>query len=295
MVDIRQSPQFANFMSDLGWQAEKLDLNYIYLKKFPIVGYFAKIPRFNNLFSPDQLTAYKKRRHIFRLKISPYLITGSDKYRGYYQKLLKAGFQVDLNPFNPTTSIYINLTQSEDKIFNNFIEAKRRGVRRAIKNGITVVESKDIEAFIDIRKKQYRPLGFLVTNEMKKLWKNFYPENASFLLAYSTIQSNQLSPNQVTAKIGDKKPLAGILMLMYDKIAYYWYASSLPIGKKLFAPTLLVWEAFKLAKKKGCRIFDFEGICDERFPKASKSWKGFTKFKEGFGGKKIIFCENFSC
>jgi lipid II:glycine glycyltransferase (peptidoglycan interpeptide bridge formation enzyme) len=56
----------------------------------------------------------------------------------------------------------------------------------------------------------------------------------------------------------------------------------------------LVWEALKLAKKRGCRIFDFEGIYDERFPKAAASWKGFTKFKEGFGGEKIVYLENFT-
>ena len=57
---------------------------------------------------------------------------------------------------------------------------------------------------------------------------------------------------------------------------------------------VLVWEAFKLAKKRGCQIFDFEGIYDERFPKAGTAWKGFTKFKEGFGGEKVVFMENFT-
>lgn len=97
---------------------------------------------------------------------------------------------------------------------------------------------------------------------------------------------------QAIASICDQRPIAGILLLFYDQIAYYWFASSLPLGKKLFAPTLLVWEALKLSKKRGCQVFDFEGIYDERFPKASSSWRGFTKFKEGFGGKKIVYIEN---
>ena len=72
------------------------------------------------------------------------------------------------------------------------------------------------------------------------------------------------------------------------------YAASSDSGNKNFAPTLLVWEAILLAKKLKLKAFDFEGIYDERFPKAAESWKGFTKFKEGFGGEKVVFMENFT-
>ena len=64
-------------------------------------------------------------------------------------------------------------------------------------------------------------------------------------------------------------------------------------GKKSFAPTLLAWEALKFAKKQGCAIFDFEGVFDERFTTQSPAWKGFSKFKEGFGGKSVYYPEPF--
>jgi len=86
----------------------------------------------------------------------------------------------------------------------------------------------------------------------------------------------------------EKKIVAGVLLLFCDKTAYYWQAATTEKGKKLLAPTLIVWEAIKLAKKKGCENFDFEGIYDERFPK-NRSWLGFTHFKEGFRGKEIEF------
>ena len=280
MTDIRQSPPFAAFMKDLNWRSAKIGSVYVYLKKFPLFGHFAKIPRTEKYFSANQLKNLYKQYRIFRLKIAPYLKVQDKNAESYKRKLLSKGFKIEHSPFNPTTTIQIDLTQKEETIFNSFAEAKRRGVRRAVKNGITVKETNDLEAFIKIRKQQYKLISFLITKEMKMLWKNFHPRHAALLLAYSTQQSS-------------RKPLAGILLLMYDKVAYYWYASALKEGKKLFAPTLLVWEALKVAKRKGCRIFDFEGICDDRFPKASLTWKGFTKFKEGFGGKKIVFLENF--
>lgn len=277
MKDLRQSPQFANFMNDIGWQAERIDSAFIYLRKFPFLGYFAKIPRIKPPFPFTKINKLMKTKKIFQLKIAPFVTYADKKYQLYRQQFITNGYKIENSPFNPTIDINIDLTRSENMIFRNFTSAKRRAVRRAIKNGVIVKESTNIEAFIKIRKKQYFPMGFLFTSEMKALWKNFYPKNATLLLAYKV-----------------NRPVAGILLLFYDKVAYYWYASALPVGKKLFAPTLLVWKALRLSKKRDCKIFDFEGIYDERFPKAAASWRGFTKFKEGFGGKKVVYMENFA-
>lgn len=279
MKDIRQSQLFADYMIDLGWQAEKIDSHFVYIRHFPILGNFAKIPKPNLPINIHNILEFKKTNKIFTLKISPSIKDTNLKYQDYRKQFLSSGFKIDHSPFSPTTNYLVNLILDEDKIFNKFQEAKRRGVRRAVKNGIIVKESDDLESFIRIRQKQYLTVWFLVGGDMRKLWKILYPKNAALLLAFEPINN---------------KPIAGIFLLFYNKIAYYWFVSALPIGKKLFAPTLLVWEAIKLAKKRGCKIFDFEGIYDERFPKASESWKGFTKFKEGFGGKKVVYMENFT-
>ncbi len=277
--DIRQSPDFANFMEKLNWKVDKIEKNYIYLKKFPLFGYFAKLPRINIPIPLAKINKYIKKNNIFILKISPNVFS-SDKQSLYLKnELSKNGFIIEKNPFNPTTTIHIDLTKNETDLFNNLIQAKRRAIRKAVKNKIFVKESTDISEFINIRKQQYFPFSFLIDSETEILWNTFFPQNASLLLAYQYC---------------GKKPLAGILLIFYKRIAYYWFASSTKIGKKMYAPSLLVWEALKLSKNRGCDRFDFEGIYDERFPKASSSWRGFTKFKEGFGGKKIQYLENFT-
>ena len=277
MTDVRQSNQFAAFMHDIGWHIERINTTYVYIRKLPILGNFAKISRPKPPFDYQSIINLKNKLRAYQFKIAPFVSSTVKNYQKIRNNLLDLGIKTEHFPFNPTTTLQIDLTQSENQLFNNFSEAKRRAVRRAIKNNIEIKKLDNLEDFIAVRKKQYFPLGFLIVQEMKALWKNFYPENASLLLAYQ--QAN---------------PVGGILLLYYDKIAYYWFASSLKKGKKLFAPTLLVWEALKLSRRRGCTLFDFEGIYDERFPKASESWRGFTKFKEGFGGKKVIFMENFT-
>ncbi len=301
MTDIRQSRFFANFMKDLGWKTEKIKNSYVYLRRFPLLGYFAKVPKITPPLPLTEIDALRLKYNIFQIMVAPDIPTDNRQYKILLRQLEVKKFKVDISPFNPTTDIRFDLAIDEKDIFSRFAEAKRRGVRRAIKNHITVIESDDFESFIKIRKKQYSPVGFLVAPEMRKLWRNFYPANASLLLAYSNTDTSTHDvfskiPKQVKLLTGKNKPepVAGILLLFYNSVAYYWYASALKKGKRLFAPTLLVWQALRISQKRGCKEFTFEGIYDERFPKAAKSWKGFTKFKEGFGGKKVVYMENFS-
>ena len=65
-------------------------------------------------------------------------------------------------------------------------------------------------------------------------------------------------------------------------MSFYWHNCSTETGKKLFAPTLCVWEVIKESKRRNLQIFDFEGLWDERFPKLNKNWQGFSQFKKGF-------------
>ena len=86
--------------------------------------------------------------------------------------------------------------------------------------------------------------------------------------------------------------LAGAVVLVHQKIAYYYYAAALPEAKKRLLPYSVVWELMKEARKRGCKVWDWEGIYDERWP--NKGWKGFTHFKKSFGGYEVSFPGSFT-
>jgi len=116
-------------------------------------------------------------------------------------------------------------------------------------------------------------MGFITTTGIDKLWPLFAPDHASIALAYDK--------NQMV--------VGGVLLLHWDNMSYYWIAGATKYGKKLFAPTLLVWEAIRQSKKFKSNWFDFVGVWDERLPREHTEWKGFTKFKEGFGGNTVYY------
>ena len=131
-----------------------------------------------------------------------------------------------------------------------------------------------MDDLIKIKNKSAGLFGFITTTGMKPLWEIFSKEDAaSILLAYDA----------------HKKLIGGVLLLHWQNVTYYWIAGATKHGKKLYAPTLLAWEAIKAAQRKKSALFDFVGVWDERIPKQNTEWKGFTKFKEGFGGTELYY------
>ncbi|MDX1373838.1 MAG: hypothetical protein R3321_15290, partial [Nitrososphaeraceae archaeon] len=137
-TDLRQTSIFASFMKDLGWKVEKINKYYVYMKKFPLMGFYVKIPRVKKDFPYEKLNDWSKENNAFITKISPFLSNNQIDYLKIYKKIENCNFKLDSEPFNPTKTIIIDLTQKEDDIFNSFKSAKRRAVRRAIKNNIIV-------------------------------------------------------------------------------------------------------------------------------------------------------------
>ena len=243
----------------------------MFLKHIPFYGVLAKIQRPDVLPYLPKLIPFLQKHHVQKIALEPTMNTNPDTFRTY-QKSLSKFFAIYKESFLPTKTILVDLTLPEEQMFQKLTEAKRRAVRKAIKLDVTVKESNSINDLLDIKNKSAGMFGGITTHGIDKLWKLLYPEHATILLAYHH-----------TDIVG------GILLLFHEQIAYYWIAGALKKGKKLFAPTLLVWEALKLSKKRGCKHFDFVGVFDERQSKQFTSWKGFTKFKEGFGGKEMYY------
>lgn len=270
-MELQQSEQYATYIRSLHWQVERVDNINIFIRKFPLVGGFAKIQRISTFPDKEKLLKTFKLYNVKRLVLEAApsvdelsLKTYADSLRPYVRVLT--------TPFIPTKTLIVDLKPSEEEIFQNFSEAKRRAVRRALKNNLAISEPDTLDELIKVKNRSGGPLGFITTSGARQMWDAFRPDNATSVIAKHN---------------GDLA--AGIFLIFWEQTAYYWIAGGTKKGKKLFAPTLITWEAMKISKKKGMQSFDFVGVWDERFPADNKDWLGFTKFKEGFGGKPLYY------
>jgi lipid II:glycine glycyltransferase (peptidoglycan interpeptide bridge formation enzyme) len=265
-MDVRQFPKYAKYLEFSGWIVEECKIENvkckIFIKRLPIFGSIIKIQRPEKI-PFEKINNLAKKYHTFAVYIEP----PSTNHQSLF---IKHGFRSSSSPFLPTKTIHLDLTQSEGKILAQMAKDARYGIRKAKQEHIKILKVQDLEKFRQFWKKSIGWQRWVPSLKSLQLLKKAFAKNALFLLA----------PN-----------LGGTIILTAGNAAYYYQAFTSKEGRKKFAQYLLVWEAIKKTKKQGCKIFDFEGIYDERFP--NKSWKGFSHFKKSFGGKEVEYPGSF--
>jgi lipid II:glycine glycyltransferase (peptidoglycan interpeptide bridge formation enzyme) len=83
----------------------------------------------------------------------------------------------------------------------------------------------------------------------------------------------------------DGKFYSSSIILFDKKAAYYHQGAS--IRHKFPVAHATIWAAIIEAKKRGCKEFNFWGVCDEN--EKNHPWTGLSKFKRGFGGEERNF------
>jgi len=258
MVDIHQTIQYANYLKRIGWVVERTaEVNY-FIKKLPLVGSIVKIQR------PDEIRINKIREITKEYRAFQIIIEPKDMING--QWLMANGFNLSKSPYLPTKTLQLDLTLPINQLIGGMQKDAKAAVRKTLHSELCTMNSK-IEEFRNAWKssvglrRYVPPLSHLTA--LKKAFKN----NSLFL----TTSDNS----------------TGAIFLLADGIGYYWQAFTNKEGRQKLYQYKIVWEAIMWAKKKGAKIFDFEGIYDERFP--NKTWLGFTHFKKSFGGYEVEY------
>lgn len=268
LIDLRQSSEYAKYLESINWKVEKIDNTYIYLKRIPLLGWYAKIQRpvtLNNKI----INFIEKKYHPFQFSVEPLDVNQTKLLEGL-------GFKLSNSPSLSTKTLAIDLAKSEDELLKSFSQKTRYNIKLSQKNNIQIIESKNILDFTNFWRKNFEKSRFPFFSQQKNIvtMQKAFEKKSHILLAK---KGNEI--------------VSALFILIHDKTAYYMYAASNDKGRKNFAPTLLTWSAILLAKKKSIKVFDFDGIYDERFP--IKTWLGFTKFKKGFNGKEIEYSGAF--
>jgi lipid II:glycine glycyltransferase (peptidoglycan interpeptide bridge formation enzyme) len=300
MKDIRQTPQYAKYLRKVGWAVEQKNGNYYFIKKLPLIGAVIKIQRPETLRHKDIELLAKKYR-AFQIIIEPKNILDAKHLRDL-------GFRLSRSPYLPTKTLHLNLTDSMIRI----IESMKKDARTAVKKTecLEIKEAQDVEEFRESWKRAVGRKRYIPSVKNLVALKKSFGKNSLFIANYSndTYQHSELDANlprrgSLASSLLDyneekadlprrSQAKAGGIFLMGDKMGHYWQAFTSGEGRKELAQYKVVLEGIKWAKNRGAKIFDFEGIYDERFP--NKNWKGFTHFKKSFGGIEVEYPGTFA-
>jgi lipid II:glycine glycyltransferase (peptidoglycan interpeptide bridge formation enzyme) len=166
------------------------------------------------------------------------------------------------------------LEKSEEEILKSMHQKTRYNIKLALKKGIVVKEIQNIKNNFD------EFWSLMQETESRDDFRLHSKEHYQKML---NLDSSLLK--LIGAFYKDKLIAVNIVSFFGDMVTYVHGASSSE-NRNLMAPYALQWETIKIAKQKGYKYYDFNGI-DER------KWPGVTRFKKGFSGYKINYLGTF--
>lgn len=237
-----------------------LGKKFIWVQKGPI-----------NISNLKPQTSNLPRGTVF-IRIEPENISEKDK-EGYTIKKV-TGTSLMGGQKSPTATRVLDISRREEEIMAQMKPKTRYNIRLAAKKGVEVkmLDSEDI-------------LYDLLVQTAKRD-KGYSPhEKPYYTKMIKDLAKNDVAHIFVAEFRGEF--LAAIMVSFFGEVATYLHGGFNESRRNLMAPYLCQWEAIKYAKRKGCKYYDFWGIAESS--DANDPWAGITRFKEGFGGEKVVF------
>ncbi len=196
-----------------------------------------------------------------------------------HEELLLTGLKKAPTYVQPERTMIVDLTPSEDEILMAMSPSQRNGVKRGLKDGVTVRYSTDSKDF-DIFWKMYQNTVSL---------KHFVSYSKRYYFSQLEVMKQYGNYEICIASVNDIPQTASLVA--YDNVtAYYLHTgraySTDPLTKH--ASKVQVWELIQRAKNKGLKFFNLYGIA-KHDNDPNDPWAGLTEFKRGFGGRAVDY------
>jgi lipid II:glycine glycyltransferase (peptidoglycan interpeptide bridge formation enzyme) len=301
-----QSSSWARLKAGVGWAVRRVALSdggvlragaqllvkrrfglaAVYVPRGPLLSGDAAID--NRLLDACERLA-RRERAVF-LRVEPNLLHGDETAEALSRTLERRGF-VPAEPFQPRSSIQLDLAAPPDALLAAMSKGHRADIRRAAREGVTVRAGQgeaDLGSYYDVMRETATRAGFGIHSRAYygEAWRLF-GEHALLLLA---------------ERAG--RVVATCLVFAWAGTGTYLYGGSTDEGLRAGANHAVQWEALQWAQARGCRVYDFWGIPDvfglaagadeiERARLEAEAQHdplfGVYRFKKGFGGRVVRY------
>ena len=282
-VHILQTGAWGELKSNFGWQAFRFVSGeygaQVLLRKLPLgfhIGYIPLVsPDCLSLELLDEIREFCKQKHCVFLKIEPDV--WQEDIVSHPVKSLLAQFS-PAKSIQPPNTVVISLDGQEENWLARMKQKTRYNIRLAEKKGVVVEESQSIDTFYALMMETGQRDGFGVHAKTyyQQAFDLFQPTNSCklFIASYGGV------------------PLAGVMVFISGKRAWYFYGASNNLQRNLMPTYLVQWNAMQYCAGRSCTSYDLWGIPDKdeetleaNFMDRHDGLWSVYRFKRGFGGE----------
>ena len=176
----------------------------------------------------------------------------------------------------PRDTLVLDLRKSAEELLAQMHPKTRYNVRLAEKKGVRArfsTDRNDLEHFLRLSREVEERGQF-----------HFHPDEY-YQQMLDVMAAHDLIELAVAEHGGDV--LAVHILVYFGNTVTYLHGASNSRKRSFMGPHLLQWESTKRAQARGYATYDFWGITTEKH----HPWSGITRFKEGFGGRRLHYPE----
>lgn len=177
----------------------------------------------------------------------------------------------------PQDSLYLDITQREEKLLSEMHPKTRYNIKLAERKGVTVRTAgaiDDFESFwqlIEMTSRRDR-----IRSHSRAYYRDMYR-----ILDHTGFMKMYLAEYQ-------GKAIGANLVVFFGDTATYLHGASGDASREVMAPYLLQWRQIRDAVAAGMKWYDFGGIAPATADDDHR-WAGITRFKRGFGGSEVNY------
>jgi lipid II:glycine glycyltransferase (peptidoglycan interpeptide bridge formation enzyme) len=283
-----QSAEWGELKSAFGWEAVRIAADdtgaQILFRRLPMgmtFGYIPKGPLCANgqgLGSPvfwQEVDALCRARKAIFLKVEP------DRWVSAADPIPAApppGFVFSPQHVQPRSTLVVDLSGSEEEVFERMKPKTRYNIRLAGRKEVQVRTTDDLQDFYNLMEITSRREQFHVhsLDYYRRAYELFHP----------------LGRCELFVAQYQGRTLAAVMVFASRKSGYYFYGASGNEERNRKPTYPLQWEAIRWAYHKGCSEYDMWGIPDdaadiedeEQIETREEGLWGVYRFKRGFGG-----------
>lgn len=285
--DYRQGPEFRTLLQNSGATVFKFGEEAAFSLRSPIP--FLKnlmIPRVQNsqILKEIEKMPFKYRSQF--MLVAPKVFEKTPLADEWQKFLSRFGYKPAKMGLAPTKTLEVDISNSEADILGQMLRQTRYNIGLSERKGVTTEIISGSKMLSDI-------------SHLDKFHK-VYHDNCirAKIKSYSKdklIKTLEAFKDKIFFVHGhlNSEIVAVASFIISGNTVLYNLNGSTESGRKSFATKLVVWHGMKEGKRNNCECFDFDGVFDERYERGQKDWKGFSRFKSGFGGNVRAYMGSF--